>query len=82
MRTVLLDYSIVKKKEQKYEFHYDHKEGLNVVKRNSMEMPFIDSPDKMVCLMSKTEAARESDDYLDTALDLLTKTFSQMESDE
>lgn len=82
MRTVLLDYSIAKKKEPKYEFHYNYEKGLNVVNRNSMEMPFIDSPDKMVCLMSKTEAARESDDYMDTALDLMTKTFSQMESDE
>lgn len=59
MRTVLLDYSIAKKKEPKYEFHYNYEKGLNVVNRNSMEMPFIDSPDKMVCLMSKTEAAND-----------------------
>lgn len=68
---MLLNMAAIKQSDMSANFLYDHQNSMNMVNKDGIKMPFIDSKEQMVCLMSKTEAYRESDDYLDVDLDLM-----------
>ena len=66
-----------------HSYHYDNDAKLNVVKNEKgMVMPFVDLKDDKLCISTKTEALRESDDTANEMLLISTKTRAEMESDD
>lgn len=64
-------------------FHYDYERCLNVYSDGEMvERPFVECPDKILCISTKTEVIREADDSANWNLLLGTKTFSEKEADD
>ena len=73
MKSMLLNMAVMKHADMPASYQYDHQNSMNMVCKDGIKMPFIDSKERLVCLMSKTEAYRESDDYLDVDLDLMCR---------
>lgn len=83
MRSILLNYSQPMHHGYAHSYHYDYDAKLNVVKNEKgMVIPFVDSKDDKLCISTKTEALRESDDTANEMLLISTKTRAEMESDD
>ena len=64
-------------------YRYDHTAKLNVVRDgNGVEMPFVNSNLNKLCISTKTEVLRETDDTANELLLISTKTRAEMESDD
>ncbi len=83
MRPILLSYSQPMHGERSHSYHYDFEKKMNVIRgKDGMILPFVDSQLDELCISTKTEALRESDDSLNEMLLISTKTYTQMESDD
>lgn len=83
MRSILLCYAQPMHRGYAHSYHYDNDAKLNVVRNEKgMVMPFVDSKDDKLCISTKTEALRESDDTANEMLLISTKTRAEMESDD
>jgi hypothetical protein len=83
MRSILLNYSQPMYQGYAHSYHYDNDAKLNVVRNEKgMVIPFVDSKDDKLCISTKTEALRESDDTASEMLLISTKTRAEMESDD
>lgn len=83
MRSILLNYSQPMHQDYAHSYHYDHDEKLNMVTdEGGLEMPFVDSKLEQLCISTKTEMLRESDDTANEMLLISTKTRQEMESDD
>lgn len=64
-------------------YQYDYNRQLNMIRLgNGDKIPFVDSCNDYLCITTKTETIRESDDSFNEMLMISTKTFSQCESDD
>ena len=83
MRPIILNYSQPMHQDAEHSFFYDYERDMNVVKNeNGLILPFIDSTLEQLCIMTKTEAYRESDDSPRDLLLISTKTFTTQETDD
>lgn len=79
MSSVILRYSQDMRPDITPSYRYD----LNMVQlSNGDKVPFVDSNKDYLCITTKTETIRESDDSFNEMLMISTKTFSQCESDD
>ena len=66
-----------------HSYYYDNNAKLNIVKdEKGMVMPFVESKIDKLCISTKTEVLRESDDAANEMLLISTKTRAKMESDD
>lgn len=83
MKSLLLNYSEPMHQGYSHSYHYDYDAKLNVVTaENGIELPFVKSGMEQLCISTKTEMLRESDDTANEMLLISTKTRSEMESDD
>lgn len=83
LRPILLSYSQPMHAEKHHSYYYDFEKKMNVIRgKDGMILPFVDSQLDQLCISTKTEALRESDDSLNEMLLISTKTYTQMESDD
>ena len=83
MKSILLNYAQPIHQGYGHSYHYDQNAKLNVVSDEKGHlMPFVKSNIEQLCISTKTEALRESDDTANELLLISTKTRAEMESDD
>lgn len=83
MKSILLNYSQPMHQGHTHSYHYDRDAKLNVIKdKNGVVLPFVKSGMEQLCISTKTEAIRETDDTANELLLISTKTRQEMESDD
>lgn len=82
MKSVILEYAVNRVGERQTVYNYDFSESLNIISVNNRKIAFIDSTQKDVSLLTKTEVQRESDDSSISMLELQTKTKVTQERDD
>lgn len=83
MKSILLSYAKPMKLMGEPLYRYDYGEGLNVYSDKKKRIrPFIECPENILCISTKTEVINESDDTVNWGLALATKTFTESESDD
>lgn len=83
MKSILLNYSKSMQTSGISPYKYDYSRNLNVYcDRNNRVHPFVECPDEILCISTKTEAIRESDDSYNWNITLATKTFTEKEADD
>jgi len=82
-RPIILDYAVDRNGSDNKCFKYDYSKDMNVVNKGNSIIPFIDSGNNAVEIVTKTKVKRESDDEAySNLLELSTKTEVDRESDD
>ena len=82
MKSLLLDYSEIRKGETTKYFEYDYNQSLNIVKVDGKQKILIETNKGDISLLTKTKVKQESDDNNYSILELQTKTEVKQERDE
>lgn len=83
MKSILLNYAQPMKSMGNAPYYYDYGESLNVYSdKDNVIHPFVESPDNILCVSTKTETINESDDTVHWGVALATKTFTVSEADD
>lgn len=83
MKSLLLNYSQQMHQSYTHSYHYSNNAKINVIQDvNGEDIPFVDSKLEKLCISTKTEVLRESDDTANEMLLISTKTRAEMESDD
>lgn len=82
MKPIILNYAIKRKGEYAPVYEYDYSRSLNVIKINDKRVPFIDSNEQDLSMLTKTKVYSERDDEGYNLLELKTKTEVRQEKDD
>jgi len=82
MKPLLLDFAVSRKKDKNPIYSYDEELNLNIINQNVIKVPFIESKNSDLELVTKTKVIREQDDIDLDLLVLDTKTEVRIERDD
>lgn len=68
MKSLLLTFAKTCISQRMPKFFYDYKSDMNLYFHNGTIIPLVEATEKIVCITTKTEAIRESDDTGDELL--------------